>query len=265
MSYSIPASVMTGDINADGYTDIMFAVDMGGQVWRFDFDNSGTDTTITGGVVAHLDSVSANGRRRFYNKPDVSLLKVNGSVKYAVAIGSGYRAHPLSTTTQDRFYMLYFDNVFSPQSTYTALDESNLVDVTSDLNPDLSSSSGWRMDLETGEKVLANSLTVDGKVFFTTYKPDSNAVNSCAPSQGVGRLYAVSAYNAAPVQNLDGTGTLENLALTDRYKTLTRGGIQPEPRLVFTDDDHPILVVGPEKIADLNLSNPLKRTSWKDD
>jgi len=265
MSYSIPASVMTGDINADGYTDIMFAVDMGGQVWRFDFDNSGTDTTITGGVVAHLDSVSANGRRRFYNKPDVSLLKVNGSVKYAVAIGSGYRAHPLSTTTQDRFYMLYFDNVFSPQSTYTALDESNLVDVTSDLNPDLSSSSGWRMDLETGEKVLANSLTVDGKVFFTTYKPDSNVVNSCAPSQGVGRLYAVSAYNAAPVQNLDGTGTLENLALTDRYKTLTRGGIQPEPRLVFTDDDHPILVVGPEKIADLNLSNPLKRTSWKDD
>jgi type IV pilus assembly protein PilY1 len=264
MNYGIPASVMTGDVNADGYTDIMFAVDMGGQVWRFDFDNSGTNTIITGGVVARLDDVSASGRRRLYNKPDVSLLKVNGSLKYAVAIGSGYRAHPLSTTTQDRFYMLYLDNVFSPQSTYTPITENDLVDVTSNLSPDLSSASGWRMDLQTGEKVLANSLTVDGKVFFTTYKPDANLVNSCAPSQGVGRLYAVSAYNAAPVQNLDGSGTLDNLALTDRYKTLTRGGIQPEPRLVFTDDDHPVLVVGPEKIDDLNLSNPLKRTSWTD-
>jgi type IV pilus assembly protein PilY1 len=265
MSYSMPAAVMTGDLNADGYTDIMFAVDMGGQVWRFDFNNSGSDTTITGGVVARLDGTNANERRRFYNKPDVSLLDVNGSVKYAVAIGSGYRAHPLSTATQDRFYMLYFGNVYSPPATYTALTESDLVDVTSNLTPDLSTASGWRMDLQTGEKVLANSLTVDGMVFFTTYKPDSSVTNSCAPSQGVGRLYALNAADAAPVQNLDGAGTLANLTLTDRYKTLIRGGIQPEPRLIFTDGDHPVLVVGPEKIDDLDLTNPLKRTSWTDE
>ncbi len=264
MTYSIPATVMTGDIDADGYTDILFAVDMGGQVWRFDFNNSGANTTITGGVVARLDGAGTNERRRFYNKPDVSLTEVNGSVKYAVAIGSGYRAHPLSTATQDRFYMLYISDVYSIPASYTALTESNLVDVTSNLTPDLSTASGWRMDLESGEKVLANSLTVDGKVYFTTYKPDSNLVNSCAPSQGVGRLYAVNAADATPVQNLDGAGTLDNLTVTDRYKTLVRGGIQPEPRLVFTDDEHPILVVGPEKIDDLDLTNPLKRTSWTD-
>ena len=59
-------------------------------------------------------------------------------------------------------------------------------------------------------------------------------------------------------------GTLSSLTVTDRYKTLVRGGIQPEPRLIFTDDDHPILVVGPEKIEDLDLYNPVKRTSWTD-
>ena len=265
MDYGMPAPVMAGDINADGYTDIVFAVDMGGQVWRFDFDNSGSNTTINGGVVAKLAGSGNNEHRRFYVKPDVSLVKINGVVNYAVAIGSGYRAHPLSTLTQDRFHMLFIGNVYTPPSNYSSpLDESDLLDVTNDLSPNLSSSSGWRLDLEPGEKVLASSLTVDGMVMFTTYKPDANAATSCAPSQGVGRLYAISAYDATPLKNLDGVGTLSSLTVTDRYKTLVRGGIQPEPRLIFTDDDHPILVVGPEKIEDLDLYNPVKRTSWTD-
>ncbi len=264
MKYSMPATVMAGDINADGYTDIVFAVDMGGQVWRFDFDNSGSNTTITGGVIAKLAGSGTNEHRRFYVKPDVSLIKINGVVNYALAIGSGYRAHPLSTLTQDRFHMLFIGNVYTPPSTYTAIDETDLLDVTTDLTPNLSSSSGWRLDMETGEKVLAASLTVDGTVLFTTYKPDSNTVNSCAPSQGVGRLYAINAYDATPVKNLDGVGTLNSLTVTDRYKTLVRGGIQPEPRLIFIDGDNPILVVGPEKVDDLDLFNPIKRTSWTD-
>ena len=264
MEYSMPASVMSGDVNGDGYTDIVFAADMGGQVWRFDFDNTGTDTTITGGVVADLADTGTNEHRRFYVKPDVSLIKINGAVHYAVAIGSGYRAHPLSTVTQDRFHMLFLDDVYTLPTSYTALDETDLLDVTNDLTPDLSSSEGWRLDLEAGEKVMAKSLTVDGMVLFTTYKPDSSVTNSCAPSQGVGRLYAVNAYDAKPVKNLDGVGTLSNLTTTDRYKTLVRGGIQPEPRLVFTDDDHPVLVVGPEKVDDIDLYNPIQRTSWTD-
>jgi len=160
--------------------------------------------------------------------------------------------------------MLFIGNVYTPPTSYTALDENNLLDVTNDLSPNLSTSSGWRLDLESGEKVLASSLTVDGTVFFTTYKPDTSLVNSCAPSQGVGRLYAINAYDATPIQNLDGVGSLSSLTVTDRYKTLVRGGIQPEPRLIFTDGDHPILVVGPEKVDDLDLFNPIKRTSWTD-
>jgi len=265
MQYSMPAPVMAGDINADGYTDIVFAVDMGGQVWRFDFDNSGSDTTITGGVIAQLAGTGNSEHRRFYVKPDVSLIKINGVVHYAIAIGSGYRAHPLSTLTQDRFYMLFIGDVYTPPTSYgTPLDETDLLDVTSNLSPNLSTSSGWRIDLESGEKVLASSLTVDGTVLFTTYKPDASLTNSCAPSQGVGRLYIMNAYDATPTLNLDGVGTLSSLTVTDRYKTLVRGGIQPEPRLIFTDVDKPILVVGPEKIDDLNLSNPIKRTSWTD-
>jgi len=114
MQYGMPASVLVADLDADSLTDIIFAVDVGGQVWRFDFNNSGDDTVITGGVVAKLAGSGPGEHRRFYEKPDVSLLKrSNGQLVYAIGIGSGYRAHPLSAETQERYHMLFVGDVFS--------------------------------------------------------------------------------------------------------------------------------------------------------
>src|SRR5690606_13701045 len=39
MKYGIPSIVRAGDTNGDGYVDVMFAADMGGQIWRFDVNN----------------------------------------------------------------------------------------------------------------------------------------------------------------------------------------------------------------------------------
>lgn len=265
MEYSIPAALVSGDLNSDGYTDIILAVDVGGQVWRFDLDNSGSNTVVAGGVIAELSGAGTDEHRRFYEAPDVSLIKRNGYVNFAIGVGSGYRAHPLSTVTQDRYYMLFTGNVYSPPTTYTALTEADLLDVTSDLNPDMSSASGWYIDLDGGEKVMARSKTVDGLVLFTTFKPNTGNADSCAPSQGLGRLYAVSVYDARPKHNLDGIGALTDpLTLADRRYNLVRGGIQPEPTLVFTDDDHPVLIVGTERVRDIELYNPIQRTSWED-
>jgi type IV pilus assembly protein PilY1 len=264
MEYSFPATLVAGDINSDGYTDIMFAVDVGGQVWRFDLDNSGNDTVVTGGVIADLAGSGVDEHRRFYEEPDVSLIVRNGQVNYAIGLGSGYRAHPLSTVTQDRYYMLFTGDVYTPPTTYTVLTEADLQNVTADLAPDLTSKSGWYINLEDGEKVMARSKTIDGLVLFTTFKPNTGNADSCAPSQGLGRLYAVSVYDARPKHNLDGIGDLTNLTLEDRRHNLVRGGIQPEPTLVFTDNDHPVLIVGTEKVEDIDLYNPVKRTSWKD-
>jgi type IV pilus assembly protein PilY1 len=265
MEYGFPATVVSGDINSDGYTDIIFAADVGGQLWRFDLDNSGINTVVTGGVIAQLAGSGTDEHRRFYEAPDVSLIKRNGHVNFAIGVGSGYRAHPLSDVTQDRYYMLFTGNVYSPPATYTVLTENDLLDVTTDLNPNLSSSSGWYISLEGGEKVMARSKTVDGLVLFTTFKPNTGNSDSCAPSQGLGRLYAVNVYDARPKHNLDGIGALTDpLTLEDRRYNLVRGGIQPEPTLVFTEDDRPVLIVGTEKVKDIELYNPIKRTSWED-
>ena len=265
MQYGIPASVLLADINADTLTDIIFAVDVGGQVWRFDLDNSGSDTVIAGGVVARLSGTSPGEYRRFYEKPDVSLLKrSNGQLVYAIGTGSGYRAHPLSATTQERYHMLFVGDVYSPPASYTVLTESDLLDVTNNLNPNLSGENGWYINLEPSEKVLAQSKTIDGLTLFTTFKPGAANSSSCAPSQGLGRLYAVSSYDARPLHNLDGIGTLGSLTTSDRSLTLARGGIQPEPTIIFTDDDRPVILVGMERVTDIPLYLPLQRTSWED-
>jgi len=265
MQYSMPASVLVADLDADSLTDIIFAADTGGQVWRFDLDNSGDDTVITGGVVAKLAGSGAAEHRRFYEKPDVSLLKrSNGQLVYAIGIGSGYRAHPLSSTTQERYHMLFVGDVFSSPPSYTALTEDDLLNVTDNLNPDLSGSNGWYINLESSEKVLAQSKTIDGLTLFTTFKPNADSPDSCAPSQGLGRLYAVSTFDARPLHNLDGIGTLGSLTTSDRSLNLARGGIQPEPTLIFTDDDHPVILVGMERVTDIPLYLPLQRTSWED-
>jgi len=265
MQYGIPASVLLADINADTLTDIIFAVDVGGQVWRFDLDNSGSDTVITGGIVARLAGTGPGEYRRFYERPDVSLLKrSNGQLVYAIGVGSGYRAHPLSATTQERYHMLFVSDVYSPPVSYTVLTESDLLDVTNNLNPNLSGTNGWYINLEPSEKVLAQSKTIDGLTLFTTFKPGAANSSSCAPSQGLGRLYAVSSYDARPLHNLDGIGTLGSLTTADRSLTLARGGIQPEPTIIFTDDDHPVILVGMERVTDVPLYLPLQRTSWED-
>lgn len=71
-------------------------------------------------------------------------------------------------------------------------------------------------------------------------------------------------FDARPLHNLDGVGTLGNLTANDRSLNLVRGGIQPEPTLIFTKDDHPIILVGTEKVLDIPLHLPLTRTSWED-
>jgi hypothetical protein len=77
-------------------------------------------------------------------------------------------------------------------------------------------------------------------------------------------LYAVSSYDARPLYNLDGIGTLDSLTTADRSLSLARGGIQPEPTLIFTEDDHPVILVGMERVTDIQLYLPLQRTSWED-
>lgn len=134
MTHSMPADPVIIDINGDGLADILYAADSRAQVFRFDINNANTGATnlATGGRIAALGGGTALDNRRFFSTPDVALIRERGGKAYfTIALGSGYRAHPLNEDTIDRFYVLRDANVFTKPGTYTTMTESDLVDVSS--------------------------------------------------------------------------------------------------------------------------------------
>lgn len=139
MTNSMPADPTLVDINGDGLVDIVYASDLRGQVFRFDFNsaNTGSDGTdagvfATGGRFASLAGATAADNRRFFNSPDVALIKERGGKTYfTLSIGAGFRESPLNQDTNDRFYVLRDSNVYTKPASYTTITESDLTDVSS--------------------------------------------------------------------------------------------------------------------------------------
>ncbi len=258
MTHSVPADVRLFDLSGDGFADRMYAADMGGRVWRFDITNGQPRASLVAGGVfaslgnAHLGTRPNTTTRRFYSAPDAAFMSSGGLTWINLAIGSGYRGHPLNLATEDRFYSLRDHQPFArlTQAQYdaaTVITEAdvNLIDITTDISPTIPpGASGWRLDLRrpgagfTGEKSLSEARTVQGKLQFTTYEPnDANAQStSCAPGLGTNRLYTISAFTGAPVLDRESPADPPDSA-EDRDTELAQGGIAPEVVYVFTNGD----------------------------
>nr|WP_100643405.1 PilC/PilY family type IV pilus protein [Alteromonas facilis] len=266
MQYSIPARISTIDRDNDGLADHMYVVDMGGQLFRFDIYNgqAGGDF-MRGARLADFAGSGAADNRRFYYGPDVSEISLGDDLFYAVAFGSGFRAGPLDTQIDDRFYMLKDDGVFTLNANgrytlpKTAYVESDLYDATDHLLTDanqttrdiasttLASKKGWLLRLTTdGEKVLSSPLILDYKIFFTTYVPASSSGSSCAPPTGNSRAYLVNLFNANAVDDLNQTGELDK---NDRYAQLKQTGIAPDTKILIEDIVQPVVCLGTECVS----------------
>jgi type IV pilus assembly protein PilY1 len=255
MNNSIPSRVTVIDTNADKFADRMYVGDMGGRVWRFDIWNGqAASSLVTGGVFARLGAGSIAGApraaaRRFYNAPDVVLMQSRGSPPYFnIAIGSGYRGHPLENDTQDRFYSLrdYAPFTKRTQAQYAAFVpalDGDLVDITTNVSATVPTGSrGWKLLLNDGgswmgEKVLAESITISGVILFPTFIPlGEDPANPCT-ARMVNRAYAIRIENGRPNFDWDDDGTLEG---SDRYTDLKQSGIAAEISVLlnnrFIDD-----------------------------
>lgn len=256
MTHSIPSAITVLDTDGDKYADRMYASDMGGRVWRFDITNGNTvDELVQGGVLASLGgaAVDSGSRtladvRRFYGSPDVAPISLRGSRPFMnIAIGSGYRGHPLETTTQDRFYSIRDYNPFNKRDndSYTktgaVIKDGDLVDITDDVEaivPD--GAKGWKLLFDRegwrGEKVLADSVTAAGVIFFPTFTPLSPDPEKPCLARTGNRLYAVYAANGRPftrwVDSPEGDPSPE-----DRYIDLAQKGIAPALTILANPND----------------------------
>jgi type IV pilus assembly protein PilY1 len=224
----------------------MYAADNGGRIFRFDiFSGANASSLVYGSVFAKLGNGAAAGgndapspnssTRRFYNAPDVALIQRRGADSYYnLAIGSGYRGHPLYKVNLDRFYSLRDKQPYAKFNSNNALTpiteaSAGFVNITPDpINANVGTSApGWMLvfdptNAQTGEKVLNEATTVNGVVLFSTYTPQAaSSAEPCRPSS-INKVYALRADNGHPALDLNGDGVINN---SDMFENVIHEGI----------------------------------------
>ena len=212
--------------NSISHCAVQSANDAEYLVWPADSNNDGiggsigTDNVMRtdDGVIAYLghnnqmsDTTKRQHARKFYTRPDVTSIAVQGKSRLAVSIGSGIRPDPLGTlngSLQDRFYQLLMDDIYNPEvtssnrgtvsvpahSTITDTGTVTLADLTPDSNGNADNNErrklggtgnqGWFINMPATEKVMSDPAVYNSRVFFNTYKPSNSASNICSPVAG---------------------------------------------------------------------------------
>lgn len=265
MDYSIPARIAVIDRDNDGYADHLYVADMGGQLFRLDIYNGQTGNDfMTGGLLGDFGGDTEASSRRFYYSPDVSEISLADEHYYAVAVGSGFRAHPLNNSIEDRFYMIKDTGVFTfddaglferPDVAYT---ESDLYDATLSLLTssdsevrevavtEFADKNGWYLSMDGGEKILASPIIVNYRLFFTAYLPASSSDNACSPPAGRSRAYVVELISGNAVTDLNNDDVING---DDRKADLSQTGIAPDSKILIEDVLKPVVCLGTECAA----------------
>ena len=203
---SVPADTALVDADFDGFVDRAYAVDVGGSIYRIDFEkttNSVTTFATSDWSMFRFATLTgfATTPRKFFYPPDVVLTPTFA----AILAGSGDREKPLATISNDAFFTVFDRNIAkgTPASPVLITD-SSLGLVGSAVIPP----SGCYIPMGTsGEKIVNAPLTVGGITYFSTNKPDPVRAMSCSANLGIAKVYSAPLFcNAATSQTLTGGG-----------------------------------------------------------
>jgi type IV pilus assembly protein PilY1 len=218
MNYSMPADITLVDRDGDGKIDRLYAVDVGGNVWRVDLQPTAAHNTPNYWQVNKLAALgcstgtcaAGSTPRKFFYPADVIFTPTYD----AVMAGQGDREHPLFTDAasglRSRLFMLKDSHTGNDGSGSVAIIRSNLFDGTSTKYD--GSLSGYYLTLGVGEKVVNAPLTVAGYTYFGTNQPTAANANSCSANLGVARGYKLAPFTA-----------------TYTSSTYAGGGLPPSP------------------------------------
>ncbi|QER38449.1 pilus assembly protein PilY [Acinetobacter suaedae] len=219
MKYSVVSRINTADRNGDGLTDHLYFGDLGGQVWRIDFDANLGVSSNNG--FARL--IFSNPNERFYEAPNFSVYG-HEQPRAVISIASGNRSLPFSDrTSSSTIYNLFDREVIRPNfkfehQTLTAkftLNDLHKMDV-SQLNgaaltlSDLQNSgnkrvqNGWYISAETvigkqldpngnettitnttASKVLGEMVVMNKSLYASVYNPNGISDSCRVQAQGI--------------------------------------------------------------------------------
>jgi type IV pilus assembly protein PilY1 len=201
---SVAADVTLVDSDFDGYVDRAYAVDLGGKVYRMDFEtNTGIDKADWSVYTLADLAGGTSSQRKFFFGPDAVVTKSFTALMF----GSGDREKPLLAATQDHFFQIFDPHVGKGQPA------DYLPTSWEDLSASSSTSSitgrGCYVPLATGEKVVNAATSIAGATYFGTNRPSDALVStsSCTGNLGVAKSYAMPLFCVSPTgEELNGGG-----------------------------------------------------------
>jgi type IV pilus assembly protein PilY1 len=179
MTYALPTDPAVVDLDFDGFADVIYAGDTGGQMWKWDIseigqpDPSGMVTNWPVGVFFRTPIASNGHHRGLYFPPVLSF--VDG--RMLLAFGTGERTDITTVgdpavDDENRLYVV--EDLIPvgagsiPATAYTEADVTQLNGVLQDPDPtDL----GFYVVAEEGEKFITNHLAFAGFLITTSFKP----------------------------------------------------------------------------------------------
>lgn len=279
MDFSITATLRTFDADYDGYPDHLYAVDLGGQVIRFDLAKNDLGRSVPDAsrakILAKLGG-SASGAalkdyRRFYDAPAITQMRdVNNTRWVSIAVGSGYRSQPLSTETSEAFFMLRDNEPFVTGSDQTSSSVITVADLeNASVNGVSGDPQGWYMLLDSvgptdaGEKVVGEPFVLNQNLVFATYIPAMASSDQCKPEVGRMAMYQVALLTGAGLIDTNGDGSVDSNYLDYVAQGLTGGITLIQTPGVDGKGDN-VVAIGSRLIdIDGGDSRTFVRTRWR--
>ncbi len=280
MRYSIPSDLTLIDSDGDSLADRLYVGDLGGQLWRVDFDDISQAPAIT-----RLANLADNHHQPFFYPPSVALNGIPGKRFLSVTIGSGNRTDPLLSGVTNNFYMIRDTDINKgrPADNFATVTPNDLFDATDNsiqsgtsrvarsAAKSLEEARGWRIRLSDNEKSLSTVLTYEGKVMATTYKPNTEASDEICNFESTGVFYVMDVIDATVIESdddiIDSANPAEESDSSDEQRRLRRAsklntqGIpgSPVPLLVKGTDSVQIFV---DKTAVDEFKRTVSRVYW---
>jgi type IV pilus assembly protein PilY1 len=247
MRFAIPSMPAVLDLDFDGFADVVYVGDLGGQLWKWDLSAPGEDADSDGridswdfGVFFDAGSEDMGGGtshyRSIYFPPAASF--VGGDLVLALGTGERDDLFYLGSASLDennRFYVIADENPTGP-SAFAAgtADESVLTDITgADADSD-ASDLGFFFRMDDSEKFVTNQLVFAGYVIAATYLPGGGAT---CDQTGSARLYV---FDVATGQ---GFYFQAGLTTDDEARRITIGaGAPTDPRLSLSTQGQQLFI-----------------------
>ncbi len=237
MKYAIPSTPAVLDLNADGFADVVYVGDLGGQLWKWDISDVGIGSPVSNwdvGVVFKAPVTALGGGvnhyRNLFFPPSASFSR--GSLMLAFGTGERQDLRSLGDAGSDdenRFYVVRDKFPTGPNAfDRVVVEGTNLDDITVaqyDIN---ANNDGYYIVARESEKFVNDFSTFAGFVQAVSYLPETT--DPCTAASGESFVYQ---FQVVGGQGLYGAGLA---AYDDARRTSVGAGMASAPRISMSTD-----------------------------